>query len=99
MSRLAAIREPSSPTNPDPGSEAVVHLLQLRESAQSLAEEAGRLQGIAAAEADRASFEVRLQQARGALRSAAREEQLLTTAIDVFDRLAGQDRCATALIR
>ena len=88
MSRLATLREPSSPTNPDPGSEAVAHLLQLRESAQSLAEEAGRLQGIAAAEADRASFDVRLRQARGALQSAVREEQLLSIAIDVFDRLA-----------
>ena len=88
ISRLAALHAPSSPTNPDPGSEAGAYLLQLRESAQSLAEEAGRLQGIAAAEADRATFDVRLQQTRDALRSAAHEEQLLSTAIDVFDRLA-----------
>ena len=88
MSRLAVLHAPSSPTNPDPGSEAGAHLLQLRESENSLDEEAGRLQGIAAAEANRATFDVRLQQTRDALRSAAHEEQLLSTAIDVFDRLA-----------
>ena len=88
MTRLAALHAPSPPTDPDPGSEASAHLLRLREREQSLAEEAGRLREIAGAETAQIAGGVKLEQARDALRSAAYEEQLLSTTIDVLNNLA-----------
>ena len=88
MTRLAALHAPLPPTDPDPGPEASAHLLRQREREQSLAEEAGRLREIASGEAAQAASGVRLQQTRDALRSAAHEEQLLSTVIDVLNNLA-----------
>ena len=88
MTRLAALHAPSPPTDPDPGPEASAHLLRLREREQSLAEEAGRLREIASAEATQAAGGIKLEQTRDALRSAAYEEQLLSTTIDVLNNLA-----------
>ena len=88
MTRLAALHAPSPPTEPDPGPEVRAHLLQLREREQSLAEEAGRLREIASGEIAQAADDRKLEQTRDVLRSAAYEEQLLSTAIDVLNNLA-----------
>ena len=88
MARLAALHAPSPPADPVPGPEASERLLGLREEEQSLAEEAGRLRAIATAKDDQVALGTRIGQKRAALGSAAHEEQLLTTTIDVLNRLA-----------
>ncbi len=88
MTRLAALHAPSPPSEPDPGPEASERLLGLRQEERSLSEEAGRLRGITAAESDQAALDTRIRQKRAALRSAAHEEQLLSTTIDVLNGLA-----------
>ncbi|WP_419855842.1 AAA family ATPase [Candidatus Poriferisodalis sp.] len=88
MARLAALHAPSPPADPDPGPESGEQLREIREAEQSLAEEAGRLQAIAAVEADQAALGTRIEQKRAALSSAAHQEQLLSTAIEVLNQLA-----------
>ena len=88
MARLAGLHAPSPPADPDPGPEASEQLGEIRETEQSLAEEAGRLQAIAAVEADQAALGTRIGEKRAALGSAAHQEQLLSTAIDVLNQLA-----------
>lgn len=88
VTRLAALKQPTPPTEPDPGEAAFSVLAQLRVRESDLAEQAGRVGAQVAAEATRQEILERLDRSRAALQESANREQLLATAGRVLSDLA-----------
>ncbi len=86
--RLAELPRPSIPTLEDPGPSAAERVDELRLADVALAEQAGALTAVIAAERNQVQSHKDLDLKKLELQQASHEEQLLITTIDVLNGLA-----------